>query len=468
MGCKSCCSEPSQLVIERVVKAIVNQLIIDGKLQAGLTDCSGIALAAGQKVMVCGSNNGNTGNPGGNNNSGGNNTVDIHLSNAELNGNTLVLTLTNGKVFNVDLSSIAGQGGGGQPAEDNFVTGVAVSGSLLTIDMKGGAVHTVDLQPLVKEALDKTIADVVYQSGTGLVISVRDGTKFTAAVPAVRGVEFDSGTRLLTISLDDGSSVMATIPAGSGTSPGTDNDTVVSRFYRTGNELTIEMTDGRRHEVDLTPIVDDVQQKQITSIGSERTLVPTRRNDADGAAVSVYANELILTTSDGTQFTTKLPDFQTQIVGSATGIGISVPGSTADQGANVNGYNLDASATLLGKYHYDTSVNELAASLPLFFAVPTVANGKLRLTTKMYTGGHGASMDTPSAQAKTTDLFTREIDLPGGGSLTASASVPAITSGSTYPLDVVGTREQLLGKPYKWAEMQLDGETVLVPVWKKP
>ena len=53
-GCKTCCDDvPQQVLIERVLKSIIRQMIQNGELQAGLSTCDGLALPKGTKVPDC-------------------------------------------------------------------------------------------------------------------------------------------------------------------------------------------------------------------------------------------------------------------------------------------------------------------------------------------------------------------------------------------------------------------------------
>lgn len=58
MGCRSCCQEPLQVTIERVVENVINKLIVDGSIQPGLKDCKGLRLPKDYAVAGCGQNNG--------------------------------------------------------------------------------------------------------------------------------------------------------------------------------------------------------------------------------------------------------------------------------------------------------------------------------------------------------------------------------------------------------------------------
>lgn len=137
MGCRSCCQEPLQVTIERIVENVINKLIVDGSIQPGLKDCKGLRLPKDYAVAGCGQNNG-----------GGNNG-----------------------------------GGGGQPQTDIHVIDGSVENKILTLKLSNNTVVKVDLSPLDHALEAKNGIKAFTRDGIWLTITMQDGTTFKAALP---------------------------------------------------------------------------------------------------------------------------------------------------------------------------------------------------------------------------------------------------------------------------------------------
>ena len=98
MGCRSCCQEPLQVTIERVVENVINRLIVDGTISPGLKDCKGLRLPKDFAVAGCDQNNGGGG--------GGQPQIDIHVVDGSIENKILFLKLSNNTVVKVDLSPL--------------------------------------------------------------------------------------------------------------------------------------------------------------------------------------------------------------------------------------------------------------------------------------------------------------------------------------------------------------------------
>ena len=116
---------------------------------------------------------------------------------------------------------------------------------------------------------------------------------------------------------------------------------------------------------------------------------------------------------------------------------------------------------------------------PIYWVDPKIEDNKLTLTTYQYVRGTpsigrdagGANSPFFSVAGRHV-IYEEEITLPtGGGSgvtWNVSAGEPEKTTGTKLPTTMFGGRDQVLGTPYKWIEIEVEGEQVLMPVWRKP
>jgi len=503
MGCKSCCDEPSQVVIERVALALINRLILEGKLQGGLKNCAGTMLAPGTFVATCEElecaklrcDNGGT-------------TVDIYLNAARLDGSTLVLTMNNNVVHRVDLSSLAGGGtdtntlltnlervltntageyyvtikttdSDGKVLETqrigigrvfnvtpdwDFSTGKLPELNLEIVNPETGAITTTT-QPLPYEHTkeikfdDQTRTLTIVQSrgdskpGAG---DANDNVELTVTIPSdnrgIKGVEFNTVTRLLTITRDDDTQLTTVIPAGAG-GGGTDNDTVISNFAVDGDDLVITMSDATEHRVTfpagkVTAVAEtSVGAGGMTSVDNV-PLLPVKHTvtNSDGTDVDVILYRPLHSRVEGISDVAN-----TQIIGDTT------------QG--LVGYTLKQTFNAI-----DPASGQSAGTLD--FAIPVLT----QRISSFYRDGNELKIDTKVSDGVSNhDILrfrrTLSVELPASGGAPAfelSQDAPTPTNDTHLPTQMVGARTMALGGPDAWTEVTIGADTYWMPLYKKP
>ena len=217
MGCRSCCQEPLQVTVERIITQILNQAILDGHIQPGLKTCAGLALPKDTRILSC--------------DEGG---TDIHLKAAAVQGKVLRLTLTNDNIITADLSPLENALHiTHTTTADNGIARITRDGVTLTVHLYDGKTLTVDLPRMVTNISihgakwDQTAftGDLQYTLYTEGVAS-GETRRAKLAASYIRGIAYDTATQQLKLEEvrtrweTDGSDKtfthIAVLPAGGG------------------------------------------------------------------------------------------------------------------------------------------------------------------------------------------------------------------------------------------------------------
>lgn len=382
-----------------------------------------------------------------------------------------------------------GGGGGGTPGTDLHIVGLEattrrhdetgqITGYVITakrsdgkafsagIDAAGdpGApgndIHISDFEATVELASNDAGQQVKHAK---FVVMRSDGQKWEKLVelpPYVTGASFTQDTRVLSITMSDGNKVDVTIPGGGG--GGVPGSSSISRIETDGMTFTIHMTDGSSHSGTLTAPVtpdNDTKIREVKVEGGELIVVDTAGSEfkvqlpAGGAAdgntkiqsVEFQGNEIIITDTDGQQHKAELPAGQ------------------VDTNTKIQAFTADAAQKTLTIT--DTDGQQFTANLTEMLqglGGGGAADGNTKIQSFETRGNELVITDTDGGEFKTVAPAAPPAPFTG------SQASPETTNETPIPTTMAGGRDMLLGKPYKWVEVQVDGELCLMPVWKKP
>lgn len=422
-------------------------------------------------------------------------TRDIEVGTSTEREVTVTVTRTDGEVlsdkFTVPL------GGTGVPIEELHITNFTVT------ERRNGD---------IVEGYDLTAVRSDHQEYTGYIPRSR----------VVNVVDYDVASGTLTLGFDDTTTLTTTIP----TAPA--GVTIDSIRVENGN-LVIVMTDGTEHTAPLPATLADgntkvasltVQGNELvltdTDNGEFRATLPTGGVDTNTKiqSITVQGNELVITDTDNEEHRVTLP---------TGGTGATLATVTAENIPTSPGYTLTFTDTNGNKvkspmlrnewlqgagvgwsFHGNTGpvnnsyphlflsiaggtgsgvpdVQEYKVPIPFERTDELVLEGtelvlKQRRSVQTFMGtdvdDHGSGTETinMALMSGVNEEFRVDLAALSSGAVTWTGSTVTPTTTNTTPLSttVVGDRAELLGKPYKYVEIEVDGEACLMPVYKKP
>lgn len=437
-GCKTCCDEPSQVVIERVVQSLLYKWIVEGRIAPGLKDCSDQILSANTHVATCEQLQRAIDRlrdelrSGGGNNGGGNMPdlndflTDVRLDPA---AKTLTFVVKNQSPIVLDVSAFLDKA-----SVQGFDVGTATvscdmnAKNEVTVTMRSSSGNPVSFKlPIIGVHQLTALAD-----GSGLEWCLTDSTgtnlgkkEWKAPKTTVGQPTFDNASRELTIPITEYvngtaqpvSELKVTIPA-TGTTPGADNDTKVQSLSNTYQQ----------HRVD-GQYMKDVTLKLTDTAGSEFTtnvLVPTlvglaAKNSADAGHGMTSIGFDLLHSENGT-------------------------GNVARQ---------DGPSLPIPRFSKLTATKQ----------TNNAGKDYVKLEMGMQFVRGGTTIDN-SEQVIAVDFPV--MDTAAAFSPTINNAVKDPTTGNRLPTKIHGSREALLGKPEAFAEVTAsDGTTYLMPLYAK-
>lgn len=497
-GCKTCCDDvPQQVLIERVLKSLIRQMLLAGELSPGLSSCSGTQLAKDTKVPDCDTvarmikdaiRDMAT-------DTGPRNIRDeiIDVINSLLVDGTLSPGLQTcdgaalGKGMKIatcaDLDcakfKCAGSGnggggnnGGGTNPVDKYLTNVIIdeAAKTMTFKVKDHSDIVVDVTKFLEDLNDfvtnavvdnaaKTVTlkvknqpDVVINLADMLGNAVANDTYHTVKQPT-----FNNNTRVLTIPQErflNGASQGVdnweiTIPA-TGNSPGADNDTKLNKVE------VVESTvgNGKEYRVKVTDTEGSVFES-ATTIEVPAAVGSVTAFDAEEAANgNLFKTSTFKLTAGGQQFDAAVD------IPTLTTIGARFE-------ANPNGPTHPPVSQLITNHKDKKSQVAFTLVDGPFLPVAAIEEFRylphtksLRLSLSYYSNGARLPNYRNPLTVDLSEIIKAQV---------AGTGTPVSSNGQELPVKLYGkNRDALLAEPEAWEEVVAsDGQTYLRPLYKK-